>query len=342
MDGKIDFRKNSLNTFRFIAAIQVLWIHTLNHMELSNIPVLGDVIVFFSGVPIFFTLSGYLIWHSIGRSKTFGDYAKKRFWRIYPELWVAVAVEILVILLLYRHTIDWPMLGLFTLGQSTVFQFWTPEFLRGYGCGTPNGALWTVAVLIQFYFLAYFVYKWLNNKRLVVWGGVIIISIIIGWITPVMRGFMPSIVAKFYCVTIIPYFWMFIVAAFIAEYRDRILPFLMKYWWIFIALLILKRVLLKWDIAMNDDYALFGVLLLFAGILGFSYKYPWINIKTDISYGIYIYHMTVVNALMVLGYVGQGWTLWAVVGITCLLAWVSTVTVGKMSVNKKEKFIRHN
>lgn len=170
MSQDLDYRKNSLNTFRLLAAIQVLWIHSLNHLELSNIPVLGDVINIFIGVPIFFTLSGYLIWHSIGRSRSFSDYAKKRFWRIYPELWVAVVVEIIVILILYRQPINWPMLGLFTIGQSTIFQFWTPDFLRGYGCGVPNGALWTIAVLIQFYFLAYFFYKWLHNNKLAMRG----------------------------------------------------------------------------------------------------------------------------------------------------------------------------
>lgn len=169
--NNIEFKNNSLNTFRLLAAIQVLWIHTLNHMELVNIPILGDVIYFFTGVPIFFTLSGFLIWHSIGHSKTFLEYAKKRFWRIYPELWVAVAVEIIVLIILYKQPIDWFRLGLFAVGQSTIFQFWTPDFLRGYGCGCPNGALWTIAVLIQFYFLSSFIYKWMKNRSLVVWGG---------------------------------------------------------------------------------------------------------------------------------------------------------------------------
>lgn len=171
MQTEIDFKTNSLNTFRLIAAISVLWIHALYHLELNNVPVLGSFIRFFSGVPIFFTLSGFLIWHSIGRSKTFMDYAKKRFWRIYPELWVAVAIEIIVLLLLYHQPIDWLQLSAFTVGQATFFQFWTPEFLRGYGCGSPNGALWTIAVLIQFYFCAFFLYKWLHGKRVFYWGG---------------------------------------------------------------------------------------------------------------------------------------------------------------------------
>lgn len=167
----INYKYNSLNTFRLLAALQVLWGHTLAHLDLPNIPVLGSFIGFFYGVPIFFTLSGFLIWQSIGSSHSFVDYAKKRFWRIYPELWVAVAVEIAVLLCLYKQSIDWPQLGLFTIGQATIFQFWTPDFLRDYGCGCPNGALWTIAILIQFYFCAYYFHKWLHNRSIYVWLG---------------------------------------------------------------------------------------------------------------------------------------------------------------------------
>jgi len=162
---QIDVWKNCLNTIRLLAAIQVLWKHSLIHLELPNIPVLGDFVLFFQGVPVFFTLSGFLIWQSIGRSHTFSDYAKKRFWRIYPELWLAVVVELVVLLLLYHQPIDWAQFGLFAIGQATFFQFWTLDCLRGYGCGCPNGALWTISVLIQFYFLAFFIYKWLKKRN---------------------------------------------------------------------------------------------------------------------------------------------------------------------------------
>lgn len=334
-----DFKHNSLNTFRLIAAIQVLWIHALNHLELSDVPVLGGFIRFFTGVPIFFTLSGFLIWHSIGHSNTFSDYAKKRFWRIYPELWVAVAVEIIVLLLLYHQPIDWPRLGLFVVAQGTFFQFWTPDFLRGYGCGCPNGALWTIAILIQYYFLSYFLYKLLKNRKLYVWVGVLLVSIIIELLEPFIRHALPSVISKLYGVTLIPYLWMFLVAAFVAEFKEKILPLLWKYWIFFIVLLIIMRYLLHWDIPMNTHYSLFGTILLFCGLVGFAYKYPKLNIKTDISYGVYIYHMTIINAMMALGFIGQKWTLWAVIVMSCVIAWISTKTIGRISVYKKQRLV---
>ena len=332
---QIDFRKNSLNTFRLFAALEVLCGHVVIHLHVNYIPILSDFIGLFWGVPLFFTLSGYLIWHSIGNSKTFGNYLKKRFWRIYPELWVAVGAEIVVLLLLYHQAIDWPKMGLFIVGQATIFQFWTPDFLRDYGCGTPNGALWTITVLIQFYVCAYALYKLLKNSKLAIWTGTILVTTVIGWLTSNITCHLPEVIGKLYGVSIFPYLWMFIIAAFIAEYREIIMPFIKIYWWLFITLLLLFRGYPQWEM-MAGLYPVFKTILLFCGVLGFSYQYPEVNMKTDISYGIYIYHMTIVNALIALGFVGKQWSMWVVVAITCILAYLSTITVGQMSANKKK------
>jgi peptidoglycan/LPS O-acetylase OafA/YrhL len=332
------FKENSLNTFRLLAALQVLWGHTLWHLQLERIPIIGDFIDFFIGVPVFFTLSGFLIWQSISRSQTFGAYAKKRFWRIYPELWLAVAVEIVVMLLLYHEPINYPQLGLFTVGQATIFQFWTPDCLRGYGCGCPNGALWTITILIQFYFCAYFIYKWLKGRQSWMWWAVILMAVVIGWLTPCVKAFLPETIAKLYGVSLMPYLWMFLMAAFASEKREIVIPFLKRYWWVIIALLILKRYVLHWDVLMSS-YALFDTIMLFTGIVGFAYAVPQVNIKTDISYGIYIYHMTVVNALIAFGCTGQSWTIWGVIGVTCILAWISTVTIGRFAIRMKKQSV---
>lgn len=340
MTTHIDFKKNSLNTFRLLAALQVLYGHAIVHLNLPRIPVLGSFLSFFSGVPIFFTLSGFLIWRSVGQSSSFLCYAKKRFWRIYPELWVAVLVEIVVILLLYNSPIDYGMMGLFAFTQATIFQFWTPDFLRGYGCGTPNGALWTITVLIQFYLIVYFVYKYLHNKRLAYWIVWLALSVIIGFITPYIQSVLPESIEKVYGVSIFPYFWMFLVSAFVAEFKDTFLDWFIHYWGLFIIIAVTVRYAFDWDLRLGM-YSFFYTILLFVGIVGFAYRFPLVNIKRDISYGIYIYHMTVVNALLAMGFKGHIWTLWAVIIITLILAWLSTITVGRMSINRKHIIADH-
>lgn len=139
MGDSLADESNCLNLVRIIAAIQVMFGHLVEHMKLPINDTVFRGTFFFRGVPIFFAISGFLIWFSIGRSKSYKEYLGKRFWRIYPELWVAVIIELIILVVLYR---GWNLksLALFAFGQGTVFQFWTPDSLRGYGVGVPNGA----------------------------------------------------------------------------------------------------------------------------------------------------------------------------------------------------------
>ena len=140
---------NCLNTVRLLAALLILLGHGIQHLGTGAPQWLAWLISYFRGVPIFFVLSGFLIWESLGRNDG-KQYARKRFYRIYPELWGAVALGLIVLLILYLQAVSLPQLGAFTLTQSTFLQFWTPDCLRGYGCGTPNGALWTIGIQVQF------------------------------------------------------------------------------------------------------------------------------------------------------------------------------------------------
>lgn len=83
----INFQENCFNLIRFLAAMQVAYGHIVEHLELNILPTITDIFWFFRGVPIFFALSGYLIWNSIRTSKSFTQYAQRRIWRIFPELW---------------------------------------------------------------------------------------------------------------------------------------------------------------------------------------------------------------------------------------------------------------
>lgn len=326
-------RRDCLNTIRIITAICVLYRHTIAHLEIDLPQIVTTIMSYFPGVPIFFSLSGFLMWGSIGRSHTFSHYLKKRFWSIYPQLWVAVLFEIIVLLILYRAPINWGQLGLFTLTQSTIFQFWTPDFLRGYGCGCPNGSLWTICVLIQFYFFAYFFYKALHGKRSLTWFITIAITIAIAYVSPSIEASLPEILGKLYSQTLLPYLWMFLTAAYIAENRDSILTFLKRYWYLFIAVTIITKSR-HLDIDLSQ-YNLIQTIATFAGLLGASHVFPYLNIKTNISYGIYLYHMTVVNALITFGHLHSPWLLFLVIIITCFLAWASQKTVGEWSMKTK-------
>jgi peptidoglycan/LPS O-acetylase OafA/YrhL len=78
------------------------------------------------GVPIFFVISGYCIMATLHGRKDKGvvEFAKRRFWRIYPPYWTAIALSAITILGLNAV---WPGLfhdGIFTVPQPHEMTFW--------------------------------------------------------------------------------------------------------------------------------------------------------------------------------------------------------------------------
>ena len=115
--------------------------------------------------------------------------------------------------------------------------------------------------------------------------------------------------------------------------KKIVLPFLQKYWTGIIVVLLIIRGL---DIDVRAAYYIFGTTLLFLGLLGAAYRLPMLDIKSDISYGVYIYHMTIVNALIEIGFKGYDWLLGIVIVCSFILAWISNMTVGKWGLKMKK------
>ncbi len=327
-------KNNCLTTIRLFAAFQVIFGHLVKHLELSCPKGITYIMGYFSGVSIFFAVSGFLIWSSIQRSDSYGGYLKKRFFRIYPELWVGVAIEIISILVFYN---GWEIKSLlaFTFTQGTVLQFWTPDSLRGYGCGTPNGTLWTICATVQFYLVAWFLYKLMHKRKLPFWiGGFIglVCVSVLGQLCFKLIGI--NILVKLFGQTIFRYLWLFFIGCFIAEFKEKVIPVISKYWLVFLATGIIPVV------TGLDIYAGYNVILaisLATGLIGFAYRFPRLALKTDISYGLFIYHMIIVNVFISLGLTGNWWHFVAVSALSCVFAYISTKTVGKWSARRKIK-----
>lgn len=331
-DRQTDRRNNCINLFRLIAALQVAYGHMTAHLDI-DMPYLMDIIFgYFQGVPIFFLLSGFLVWDSIDRSKNYPTYLKKRFWRIYPELWMGVVIELIIIATIYGID-NVKQFILFAFTQSTILQFWTPEFLRGYGCGTPNGALWTIGVFIQFYIIIWFIKKHLHDKDLLIWSIALGTSIVLGMIPHVLKVYAPEIILKLYEQTVFNYLYLFLIGSFLAEKRLQLLPFIKKYWYIvssFAVIIYITGIDVPWT-----SYAVIKGLLCGYGLIGFAYAFPQLNIKTDVSYGLYIYHMTVVNIMITFGFTGKVIYMVIALVVSIVLAWMSTKTIGQWTVKRK-------
>lgn len=334
----IDKKKNCLNLIRLIAATQVFLGHVIPLFS-PKLPVALDwlfkVLFIFEGVPVFFCLSGFLLWDSIGRTPTFKEYLKKRVFRLYPELWAGVVLNFVCMLILFWDSIEWGSFLLFQITQGTIFQFWTPDSLRAYATGTPNGPLWTICVLIQAYVALWFFRKFLHKKGLKRWIITLVITTLMNLLRPLAASFVPASIYKLTFYVFLSHIWLFLVGAFISEYFDQIIVWLKKFWWIALAIS---------QVAMYTgfDYGTYGTiksLFLGLGVIGLGYALPRVNIKHDFSYGIYIYHMIVVNVMVTLG-CGEN-IVWLLVSyiISLLFAVLSYFTVGGISRKLRKNIV---
>ena len=329
--------ENSLDLFRLLACVEVLIGHMSVHLGLPIPRVIDWPLDLFIGVPIFFILSGFLIWKSLDNTPDFRRFFSKRILRLYPELWICLFVEILSIVLFYKEHVPVSDYVLFTFTQGTIFQFWTPDSLREYGCGTPNGSLWTINIIVQFYIFIYLIRKWLNKVDERIWISFLLMTIVIGVCSPILVKQMPSIVGKLFMQTLFPYSWLFFWGVFIQKFKSRILDHLKKCWWLYFLLYVI-------DMYFGMDlyvahYPLIGCMLLAMFMIGFAYRYPKIDVGEDISYGVYIYHMIFVNVAIAWGYTNN-WTAFAfVIVVTFVVAYGSTMIVGEYGRRLKSRYL---
>ena len=343
------FRQNNFDLIRLFAASQVAILHALHIMgvEASGI---WDRMLFllhiFPGVPIFFFVSGYLITRSFESNSRIAEYASNRVLRVYPGLITAVCLSFVLIFLSgYMASVNEPFsawLQLF-LAKSSILQFYNPDFMRGYGDGVLNGSLWTITVELQFYVIVPLLYSLLRLDK----AGNIKLLLTIALFFAINRtysylhdSYHENLFYKLASVSFAPWFYMFLVGMFFQrnfELFHRVLAGKFLY------LLILYIGVGYFASSHNANFGnninpLFYILLV-PLVFSFAYSKPDLAMQTtrgnDFSYGIYIYHMPVVNFLIYLGLSGSvSWSLVAL-ATTVFIATLSWFYIEKPCLKLK-------
>jgi len=346
------FSTNNFNLIRLLAALEVILYHGLHHLnfEYETWKLFYEFLKFFPGVPIFFFISGFLISKSFEGSSTLSKYAKKRLLRIYPALIVCIFISLFSVYLVgYFDGID---LGIFDLikwvvAQATFLQFYNPEFMRGYGVGVLNGSLWTISVELQFYLLTPILYAFFKivdrkniNTLLII---LIIIFMSINMIYNRYEGvYGELLIVKLFQVSFLPWFYMFLVGVFfqrnfifIYKKLSGKLIYISILYFIFIYIF-----MYYFDFSYNNR--LNPIYFILVAIFTFTFAYSYCNLSdkilgnNDISYGVYIYHMPVINLVLYLGFSLGLFTLFSVVITTIIVAFFSWTMVEKKALKLKK------
>ena len=313
-------RRNNFDLLRLLAATQVAFLHGAEHLHVESILDLARKTLLLPGVPIFFVISGFLVTASYERSPSLVQYFANRFLRVYPALWFCFAIA-LSLVLYYQLPYDTRTLLLWCAAQVTVGQFWNPDFVRGWGVGVMNGSLWTIPVELQFYIAIPILYLLARAVRPAVQrlGGdlhvMAVVLVALGCYTSWSHGqFKPSdeaLTAKLYGVTLIPWLYYFLVGLFLRRvhalkpsyFEGKVL-----HWGAaFVAWTVFAHYVLQWKVEGNYLNSV-SIFIMGGATISLAFTKPDLSNKllhhNDISYGMYIYHMIIVNLFIANGFTG--------------------------------------
>ncbi len=315
---------NNFDLLRLLAALQVVFHHTLTYFgfskEYPSLKVFHEIITYFPGVPVFFTISGFLVYWSFERNQhQVWKYFRNRAFRIFPALWVCLAVT--MALIFYFNS-----LGISTLlrwefwtylfCQATMFQSYFPPLSPAFGNGIPNGALWTIAVELQFYLLTPLIFFIVNKNSSRSKGNWRLLAIFIASYSTTLfaRGLdihSDAHQIAFNCA--LPYLFNFLFGIIIYHNFSLLKNWLegkFLYWLAaYIAIILISKMdglgfynLQYWPLPGT----LPGMAVLSMLIISATYTRTGLSKKllrgNDISYGVYIYHLLVINALVAIGF----------------------------------------
>jgi peptidoglycan/LPS O-acetylase OafA/YrhL len=305
------------------------------------------------GVPVFFFVSGFLISRSYESNSVLREYALNRAFRIFPALWVCTILAVGAVMATgYLATQEFSRVQFIAwiLGQMTFVQFWNPPFMREFGIGVLNGSLWTISVELQFYVLVPVLYRLFGRLGKVGMDRAILVLIpcfaAVGVVFHRMHvGHEDQTVFKLLYVTFLPWFWMFLVGVW-AQRNFELLHGLLAgprrivaWFLVFVACSWASENLLGSRSGNGIDPLAF--LPLAAVVFGCAYTLPTLAERllrrNDISYGVYIYHLPLVNLAMWLGLGGAVLHVGYVVAGAVVLATLSWVFVERPCLRMKRR-----
>jgi peptidoglycan/LPS O-acetylase OafA/YrhL len=346
MDKK--FSQNNFDLLRLFGATQVLIFHSVYHLNLHR-PDWFNVFGALAGVPMFFTISGFLISASYERTTDLKNYFKNRCFRIYPGLWSCIFLNIIVISIVghisffNKQTIPW------LVGQMTGMIHYTPGFLKGYGTGSYDGSLWTIPIELQFYILLpiiYLIFQRITKSektRNILFCILCFIFLITAYvlirtnIVPITITKNQPIITKILQGIFVPYFYMFLFGVVLQRLKVNKYKFIAGkgFFWLPIFLLL---------VVLCPSTPIFYVLrMVFLGVttISLAYTKPDFSKKVlkgnDVSYGVYIYHLIVVNILVEKFATHNYFQLGVVIVITFIIAALSWRYIEKPILRRKKQ-----
>jgi peptidoglycan/LPS O-acetylase OafA/YrhL len=342
--------ENSFNAVRLLAALQVAYVHAVAHLHLDR----GfgmDWIVQFPGVPIFFAVSGYLVFDSLLRLPL-REFVAHRAARIYPALIVNILIIETALYVAGQISFDGTgpvrnaayFLSYAATASDGLASLWTgssggARTFDGFFKMYPSGVLWTLTVELTFY-LAIPLFA-IGRSRVIQTLLIIAASATSVAYQKYLGASIVTYDAWPISVFVFPYFWMFGIGMLFRLWLPpawAIKPAILVLLGVFAALAWTRH--LAWFEWKLDPTAVTTIqavtLCLLALCVGCSpiLKSKWLA-KNDMSYGLYLYHMLIVTALM--NAAPSRWLLIVALGGGMIAGWLSWHLIERPAMRRARK-----
>lgn len=339
-------RDNCFDFLRYWAAFSVMFLHftgyAITYIDYHSlfISILRSVATFMPGVVVLFSLSGFLITGSLERSKNLKEFFIKRVVRLYPELWVCTIVNLVILIIIIPNVLD---ASIFTWIATQVLGIAnTPACLREFATGSVNGALWTIFVEIQLYIVVALTFRFLKSFSVKKWMAFLVMLVLLNIGADLLVTHMNnSTVNKILERLFLPYALWFYIGVFCKMKFELIVPILKKWLYLIWVAYILMRYS-KFGIPGYYCNAMIGVICSFL-IIGIAYKYPIGRVKSDITYGVFLYHWIFLNLIVHFG-LFQKISIYVLtilfISGTISAAWLSQTYVARWSKRLSQILIR--
>lgn len=207
-------------------------------------------------------------------------YLMGRAVRILPEFGGCIIIDTIIIFIYPIH----PTLldtAIYMITQLCGLNFYTGEWLRECGAGTPNGVLWAITAQIQFFILVPIISKILKKitlkKQFMGIIGLAIASLIFNNLDTVL----PATFIKLIGVSVFPYLYFLLFGMMLWYYRDIIISKFEKYRWTILIAYITWELCTNWITAIHYwDGILYNIvttLLLTSLVAGFGKQFRLSN-----------------------------------------------------------------
>lgn len=331
-------RLNNLEWLRLVFALQVVTTHTASHLDSIHLPAL---ISNFPGVPAFFFVSGFLIYSSYLNAPG-KQYFINRFLRLFPGLIVVTLGSLGVVVLALGWEAFLNNVSTFLiwfLSQITLGQAYNPALFRSVGVGVINGSLWTITVEIMFYILVP-ILVWLEKRFRFALIVLIVASFLIYAMGPLCLNdivYRNKTTFDLISLTPIVWGWMFGFGIITIKYFGEVKSFIKFTPFLLIPMIAMalygEGVLFS---ATGNRLGLAYFICYVAVIIYVAFGLAYIKLPFDISYGAYIWHMPIINFLLVY----QVNNFYISIALTVFVAALSWILVEKPMLKLKRKSLR--